>query len=167
MESLTEMVYPMIMAGTYSVKSWTCGTPLGFPPRPLTTGQGEPKIKTRMCSWRAIRRVVADPQPLLVFAVLGLALALGFALDEAREWGFEKASSYEFAAPCAPLPLSLKSAQEPRLLWWSHSCLPGEASRRFDAGDKQYRTMLYPGEQHREALREFCPLYRRPPPTLS
>jgi hypothetical protein len=119
-----------------------------------------------MPSWRAIRRAVADPTLIGVLLISGLVIALGCALADTHP-GIESASSNSFDAPCPPLPPCISSAQEPKFVRLLNSHLPVGGSRVLAGHGESVKAGFYRGEQHRLALRKFCPLYHRPPPIVS
>src|SRR2546427_6682524 len=121
-----------------------------------------------MIRLQSIRRALADSPLVGVLLVLGSAGALGCTLATANHLSLAEHSDHWVAPPSAPCPPSFRAAEEPKLVRESfHPYSPAAQLSVRARARARVRKNLDCDEQHRATLRDFGPLYRRPPPSFS
>src|SRR5258708_7647598 len=121
-----------------------------------------------MIRLRSIRRSIATSPLVGVLLMLGFAGAVGCTLAPPNHPNLAEHSNHWVVPPAAPCPPAFRAAEEPRLVRESfHPYSPVAQCNVGAQARARVRKDLNCDEPHRATLRDFGPLYRRPPPCLS
>jgi hypothetical protein len=121
-----------------------------------------------MSRLRSVRRVIAESQLLGILTVVVFLTAVGCVLAPADNQAFVKHTNHWVVPPATPQPASVRTALDPQLARVSFQLQsPAVRSGFQEPARQRVEAEFNRDEEKRVAVRDFGPIYRRPPPSFA